>query len=87
MKCLHCCSEDLKVLETRQTDEGPTRRRLCLNCDHRWSTIEIDLDWYKRVQADNLALKQIFSKRRIQQLLSHINDALSTTPLKRRPKK
>src|SRR5210317_1494090 len=41
MLCPKCSSDDLKVLETRAGKVASTRRRReCLSCNHRFSTIE-----------------------------------------------
>ena len=41
MRCPKCSSEELKVLETRADKVASTRRRReCLDCNHRFSTIE-----------------------------------------------
>ena len=41
MRCPKCSSDDLKVLETRAGKVASTRRRReCLGCGHRFSTIE-----------------------------------------------
>ena len=40
MKCSHCGYADSKVLDTRQNDEGVRRRRECLRCGARFSTVE-----------------------------------------------
>ena len=41
MLCPKCSSDDLKVLETRAGKVASTRRRrVCLGCGHRFSTIE-----------------------------------------------
>ncbi len=38
--CPSCGSPDLRTLETRPTDGGVKRRRLCEYCGHRFSTAE-----------------------------------------------
>lgn len=42
MKCLFCGSEDLKVIDSRDTVNGKAirRRRQCLNCGKRFTTYE-----------------------------------------------
>ena len=41
MLCPKCSSDELKVLDTRAGNMASTRRRReCLNCNHRFSTIE-----------------------------------------------
>jgi len=42
MKCEKCFSLDLKVLESRARDTGViARRRQCLACSHRFTTMEL----------------------------------------------
>lgn len=39
MRCPKCGVWDSRVSLTRNTDDGVSiRRRICLNCDHRWYT-------------------------------------------------
>lgn len=42
MKCTRCGAEETKVLESRLASEGRSvrRRRVCRNCDHRFTTYE-----------------------------------------------
>ena len=41
MRCPKCSSDELKVLETRAgTSASTRRRRVCLKCNHRFSTME-----------------------------------------------
>lgn len=40
MKCPHCQHEDLAVLEKRDIEGGVRRRRVCNNCQHRFTTYE-----------------------------------------------
>lgn len=41
MRCPYCSHEETQVVETRDSDEGFTRRRRrCLKCDRRFTTYE-----------------------------------------------
>lgn len=40
MKCPFCKSLESQVLESRVSGEGLRRRRECLNCDKRFTTVE-----------------------------------------------
>lgn len=51
MKCPYCTSNDLKVLETRETRDMTRRRRECLKCDKRFTT-------YERIEFDLVVLKK-----------------------------
>lgn len=40
MNCPNCQHEDISVLEKRDIEGGVRRRRVCKNCDHRFTTYE-----------------------------------------------
>ena len=42
MKCSQCHSTDIKVIESRDVadDQAIRRRRMCVNCSHRFTTYE-----------------------------------------------
>lgn len=42
MKCSQCASDDSKVIESRDVSEGEAirRRRVCINCQYRFTTYE-----------------------------------------------
>lgn len=40
MRCPHCLHPDSRVLETRATDDTTKRRRQCLACGFRFTTVE-----------------------------------------------
>src|SRR3990172_6057651 len=40
MRCPYCASPDTKVTDSRDSEEGIRRRRECLHCEQRFSTIE-----------------------------------------------
>ena len=44
MKCPMCGSENITTVDSRPDHDSITRRKKCLACNHRWSTIEIDKD-------------------------------------------
>ena len=39
-QCPNCGSVNWKVIDSRPTEKGRRRRKHCLDCNHRWSTIE-----------------------------------------------
>ena len=48
MNCLKCGRNDLKVVDVRNPDcESVYRRRKCLACGHRFSTIEYEVELVK----------------------------------------
>lgn len=46
MKCRMCGSKNNRVIGSDKEDDCINRRRVCDNCGHTWSTIEIDRDQY-----------------------------------------
>ena len=40
MKCPHCGHDQSRVLDTRESGDGIRRRRLCANCEERFTTHE-----------------------------------------------
>lgn len=40
MRCPHCGHDESRVLDTRDSDQGIRRRRQCLRCENRYSTVE-----------------------------------------------
>ena len=43
------CNEKTRTIETNTEDDSIMRRRECLVCGYRFSTIEIDRDLYERL--------------------------------------
>lgn len=51
MKCPMCGSDSIKTVYSLSDLDSIVRRKKCLVCNHRWSTIEIDKDqWYSALQ-------------------------------------
>lgn len=66
LKCPSCDKTASVVKDSRGTDVGHIRRRrMCLACNHRWSTIEVplvaDVSMYQRgltaIQLDNALIE------------------------------
>ncbi|MBO4635697.1 MAG: transcriptional repressor NrdR [Clostridiales bacterium] len=79
MRCPKCGSCDDKVIDTRPSDEGRTirRRRECLYCSYRYSTIErIEGIQYKVVKKDGT--REEFSRDK---LLQGLSSACSKRPV------
>jgi transcriptional repressor NrdR len=47
MRCPKCQDEHPFVINSRHKTYGLRRRRECLVCGYRYSTVEIDVDQYK----------------------------------------
>jgi hypothetical protein len=43
--CAKCGSGDNTVVDSRTLEFGRRRRRRCQRCRHRWSTVEVPLDF------------------------------------------
>ncbi|MDD4874193.1 MAG: transcriptional regulator NrdR [Dehalococcoidales bacterium] len=77
MKCPYCNSEDSKVVDSRDVNDGVRRRRQCLNCNSRFTT-------YERIQSSSLFVikkdqrREEFNKEK---LLSGIQKACGKRPL------
>lgn len=51
MKCPMCGSDNITTVDSRSDDDNTVRRKKCIACNHRWTTIEIDKDqWYSALQ-------------------------------------
>lgn len=51
MKCPMCGSDNITTADSRSDNDSVVRRKKCLECNHRWATIEIDRDqWYSALQ-------------------------------------
>ena len=45
MKCQACLSENVYCIDSREADTNARRRRYrCLDCEHRFSTIEVPIE-------------------------------------------
>ena len=64
MLCPKCKSDNLKVYDSRPTDEATWRRRLCLDCKCRFSTIEISLEEYRDLKDMEAKLTDVLLKHK-----------------------
>lgn len=50
IRCPSCSATDNRAIDSRPVSNGEIvrRRRLCLKCKHRWTTIEISAQEYER---------------------------------------
>ncbi len=77
MNCPYCGHHDSRVIDSRDTNDGIRRRRLCLNCDARFTT-------YERLQPASLYVikkdrrREEFNKDK---LLAGIRKACEKRPL------
>ncbi len=64
MRCPACTTGEGAVLETRVTKLGIRRRRRCITCKHRWSTVEMDagvVEQLARLSRSAAALRELFA--------------------------
>lgn len=54
MICPKCNGRESKCIDTRQYDDGIRRRRECLVCGTRFSTVEVGVDHYRNLEANSL---------------------------------
>ena len=43
------CNDKTKVVDSRTDEDSTERRRECTACGYRFSTIEVDKDFYERM--------------------------------------
>lgn len=55
--CPNCGSKDYHTFDSRKYKPHIHRRRVCYKCGTRWSSIEILADYYNKIIAENLAMK------------------------------
>ena len=48
--CPNCKGGLVAVIDSRQVEEGRRRRRGCGTCGHRWSTVEVSIDYLQHLQ-------------------------------------
>lgn len=49
MTCV-ICGEKTRVVDSRSQEDSKYRRRECVECGHRFSTVEIDADYYEFIK-------------------------------------
>lgn len=47
------CNEKTKVIDSLTDEDSTLRRRECMACGYRFSTVEIDKDLYERISKQN----------------------------------
>lgn len=48
-KCIDCESNNVRIIDTRKRSDGTVKRRKkCVNCGFRWTTVEIEYAIYKK---------------------------------------
>ena len=49
------CGNQTKVIDSEASSDSVKRRRKCLSCGYRYSTVEIDVDMYNTLKGCNLS--------------------------------
>jgi transcriptional regulator NrdR family protein len=57
-----CGSEKIKTNRSTSCEDNIIRRRLCKNCGHAWSTVEIDMDQWESVTRSFSKMKYVISQ-------------------------
>ena len=63
MRCPKCDNAGSGIIESRKRVDHVWRRRRCYECNHIWHTMEIDKDFYVKMQDEALVLQEL--KRRV----------------------
>lgn len=59
IKC-NLCNGKSRVTDSRQVDQTIRRRRVCVDCGARWSTVEVQfVDMHDMVHREHLSLSEI----------------------------
>jgi transcriptional repressor NrdR len=79
MKCNQCHQVDTKVIESRDVADGDAirRRRVCINCQHRFTTYE-RLEHPQIIVIKNNGTRELFNREK---LLSGLYRACEKTPV------
>lgn len=79
MKCNHCQQADTKVIESRDVAEGESirRRRVCTNCQYRFTTYE-RIERPQLVVIKNNGTRELFNREK---LLAGLYRACEKTPV------
>ena len=62
MNCPKCGDNDPIVIDSRQKPYGTRRRRECLVCGHRYSTVEVSVERYQLWQESEDLILNISQK-------------------------
>lgn len=72
-ECPSCKEQKIKVKESRKVFDGTRRRYVCLSCDYKYTTYEIDSNVYEELRL----LRAKFSQ--LQQIFGDVNPPLRET--------
>jgi len=63
--CKYCDSQNTKVIDTRKTKRGTRRRRECLDCGWKFSTLELLVEGFKEPDHRTVLRRSGIDDRRI----------------------
>src|SRR5215469_933551 len=80
MKCNECQHEDTKVIESRDVAEGEAirRRRMCVECGHRFTTYE-RIERPQLVVIKNNGVRELYSRQKLLAGLLRASEKTSLT--------
>lgn len=80
MKCNECQHEDTKVIESRDVADGEAvrRRRMCVQCGHRFTTYE-RIERPQLVVIKNNGVRQLYSRQKLLAGLLRASEKTSVT--------
>ncbi len=80
MKCNECQHEDTKVIESRDVAEGEAirRRRMCVQCGHRFTTYE-RIERPQLVVIKNNGVRELYSRQKLLAGLLRASEKTSIT--------
>ena len=61
MICPKCNSNNLTCIDSRPSENVTRRRRVCCECKHRFSTIEINISEYNELKDNQMLLTNMRS--------------------------
>ncbi len=61
MNCPKCGANQLKCIDSRPTDDSVRRRKMCLVCEHRFTTMEVCVRDYKSTKTREVLLANQFA--------------------------
>lgn len=79
MTCPYC-GGDTKVIDSRPSEDSVHRRRECLVCKKRFSTVEIDLQMYDKISDTTLITVEV--NELLEQIKNNINKIVFSEVLK-----
>ena len=71
------CGGKTHVVDSRQSEDSIKRRRECLECNHRFSTLEIDVDYYASLKPINKKAVRTALKDGIDNITRKLYNALN----------